>query len=80
MSICVNGCTAVTGTGWTFDTGVSGQGFAHGITSGSQTAPATWTQTSGAIKCNAAAFQEASGAAPVVSPSKRSKLTKLGVS
>jgi hypothetical protein len=66
ISICGGGgCSGVTGTGWAFDTSVSGQGWSHGISSGSQTAPATWTQGSaGAVHANAAAFQESAGAVP----------------
>jgi hypothetical protein len=54
--------TGVTGTGWTNDlSNPSGDGIAHGITSGSQTAPATWTQASATFVANALAFQESAG-------------------
>jgi hypothetical protein len=65
LAVCGATCSGVTGTGWTNDlSNPTGDGVAHGITSGSQTAPTTWTGTSGIIGSNAAAFQEtASGGA-----------------
>lgn len=78
---CGGTCSAVTGTGFTNDlTNPLGDGVMHGITSGSVTAPATWTQTSGVMLANAAAFTEASGgAAAAIGVDKRRKLQKLGV-
>lgn len=59
--------TGLTGTGWTNDlANPSGDGVGHGITSGSQTAPATWVQSSGTMLASAIAFQESSGAAAKV--------------
>jgi hypothetical protein len=61
--------TGLTGTGWTNDlANPSGDGVAHGITSGSQTAPATWTQSSGTLLGNAIAFQETSGGGATCTP------------
>lgn len=64
LATCGQTCSGLTGTGWTNDlSNPTGDGVAHGITSGSQTAPATWTQApSGGMNVNAAAFQEAGGA------------------
>jgi len=70
--------TGVTGTGWTNDlANPTGDGVAHGITSGSQTAPATWTQSSATLVSNAAAFQESSGAAAPSGFNKRKKIEQL---
>jgi hypothetical protein len=64
LAPCGGTCSGLAGTGWTNDlTNPSGDGAAHGITSGTQTAPATWTQTSATLICSAIAFQESSGGA-----------------
>ena len=70
--------TGVTGTGWTNDlSNPSGDGVAHGITSGSQTAPATWTQSSGTFVSNAIAFQESGGAAPATGFNKQRRYEQV---
>jgi hypothetical protein len=65
LAPCGSSCTGLTGTGWTNDlANASGDGIGHGITTGSLTAPATWTQSpAGTLVSNAAAFQEGSGGA-----------------
>lgn len=70
LAPCGGSCTGVTGTGWTNDlTNPGGDGVAHGITSGSQASPATWTQTpSATLVCSAAAFQETSGGGSTCKP------------
>jgi hypothetical protein len=61
--IVLSGGTAnisgLTGTGFTYDgtAGNFGDGFGSGITTGSLTAPATWTATSGTIEAYALALQ-----------------------
>lgn len=77
LAACGGSCSGLTGTGWTNDlSNPSGDGVGHGITSGSQTAPTTWTQgPTNTLICNAAAFQESSGA---VTP-KCNPISLLGV-
>jgi hypothetical protein len=54
--------TALTGAGFTFDVETSfGDGIGSGITTGSLTAPTTWTSTSGTLGAYAIAFQESGG-------------------
>lgn len=61
VASCGGTCSAVSGTGWTNDkSNPGGDAAAHGITSGTQTAPTTYTQTSGLLVCAAIAFQETS--------------------
>jgi hypothetical protein len=76
---CGDTCTGLTGTGWTNDLSNPGSdGVGHGITSGSQNAPATWTQSSSAtLVCSAAAFQETASGGAAAGFSKRKKLAKL---
>lgn len=66
MSSGSQNCTGLTGSGFTNDLGnPQGDGIGHGITSGSVTAPATWTMASSAtLILNAAAFQEGAAATP----------------
>jgi len=54
-------CSAVTGTGMTLDNNDHGNCEGHGITSGSLTAPTTFTQTSGQNFGTALAMMESSG-------------------
>lgn len=65
LAACGSSCSGLTGTGWTNDlANPIGDGIGHGITTGSLTAPATWTQSpAGTLVSNAAAFQEGSGGA-----------------
>ena len=59
MSSGGGGVSNLTGTGFTLDFTTSfGDGFGHGLTTGSLTAPATWTASSGTQAPYAIAFQE----------------------
>jgi len=71
--------TGLTGTGWTNDkVDASTNLYGHGITSGSQTAPATWTQTTAnPLLCDAAAFQETSGTVAPAGFNKKRKIEKM---
>lgn len=63
LANCGGTCSNLVGTGFTNDLSNPGSdGVMHGITSASLTAPTTWTQTSGTLICNAAAFQETGAA------------------
>lgn len=78
LSACGGTCSGLSGTGFTNDlSNPSGDGVGHGITSGSLTAPATWTQTSGTLVGSAAAFQESSGGASTPGTDKRIKLETI---
>ena len=82
VAACGGTCSAVTGAGWTNDlANPNGNGIAHGLnTTGSITAPATWTQTSSTLVCDAISFQEASGGGGAASGiTKLRKLERLGV-
>lgn len=58
--------TTLTGTGFTSDSVTNGNGQGHGITTGSVTAPLTWTQSpNGILIGSAAAFQETAAVATV---------------
>lgn len=76
IASCGGSCSSpVTGAGCIWDASLPGSdGAAHCITSGSITAPATWSQTSGTLLANAAAFQETSAGGAVSGISKRRKL------
>jgi hypothetical protein len=81
LAACANACSGLTGTGFTNDlANPNGNGFAHGIKSGSLTGPASWSQSpTGTLDASAAAFQETAGGGAASGITKLRKLERLGV-